>query len=294
MSDGDPWSRYWRSGGDARRGCLPVADGPVAQAQMRVWLAFASALAKGASLLDIGTGSGSVLRWVRAARQDLELTGIDAAAQLPPAAAGITLKAGVAMERLPFRNASFDAAASQFGFEYGDTQAASAELARVLKAGSRLLMMIHHRDGPIVGHNGGRREALLWALGAPLETARAFARACPGTILPLPVAVTDAPATAQRLHPEQSAGVELATGIVQRLRAARTGAEALSMLDRLAAEARGEVARIGALCRAARDDAAIAALREQLVQAGFSMEPAGTLSDGRAPRPLAWLLSGRR
>lgn len=293
----DVWTRYWSGAG--RRpgaGCLPNAAGPVETAQKSLWQAFARGLPRRARLLDLATGDGVVLAWLAAVRPDLKLVGVDAAAALPPPAKGIVLKAGVALERLPFPAAGFDAATSQFGFEYGDPEAGAAEVARVLRPGAALLMVVHHRASPIVAHNLARAEALRWAATPDLYLDKAKAFAAAGGALPVPPLFRAAPAEAQRRFPGQPAAAEFATGLLQRLDAGRSRpqAEALALIRAIEEEAQGEIARIELLDSAARDGDGVRALVAALAAAGVAMDAPGLLPDPVLGVPLAWLVSGRR
>jgi SAM-dependent methyltransferase len=60
------------------------------------------------------------------------------------------IRAGIFMERLPFPDASFGAAVSQFGFEYSQTPRSANEIARVLRPGAPLSFLVHHAQSPIV------------------------------------------------------------------------------------------------------------------------------------------------
>lgn len=159
------WSAFWeqeqRGGGS---GCLPQGWAGIDQAQQRVWREVARGLPRAARVLDLATGDARVLRWLQVARLDLKPTGIDAAPTLPPAPKGCKVRAGVAMEKLPFADGSFDLVTSQFGFEYGETVPAAREIGRVLKPGGAAALMVHRGDGPILAHNLRRRDALRWAL----------------------------------------------------------------------------------------------------------------------------------
>ena len=288
------WARYWTGSGGAASGagCLPNAAGPVEAAQRQVWQAFARRLPRGARVLDLATGNGIVLRWMADARRDLKPMGVDSAAALPPSPKGIRLKAGVALEKLPFPDAAFDAATSQFGFEYGDVDAAAGELARVLRPGAPLLMIVHHRASEIVAHNRSRAEALRWACERYLAKASAFAAA--GGALPVPPSFREAPAEARRAFPHQPAAAEFALGLLQRLEAGRGRREAASLVRSIAEEAEGELARIGLLERAARDESGADGIAAALAAAGLAMEAPDVLPDPQSRRPLAWLISGRR
>lgn len=159
------WGDFWasNSGGDTN-GCLPDRWAAIENAQRAAWNNFIADLPEGARVLDLATGDGRVLRWMLEQRSDLSLTGIDLAPTLPPAPAGTTTQGGVAMEKLPFGDASFGAVVSQFGFEYGDPGKVAAEIARVLAPGGKVGLMVHRGDGPILEHNRQRRSELLWAL----------------------------------------------------------------------------------------------------------------------------------
>ena len=288
---GDHWTRYWSGGAGGGGGCLPNAAGPVEAAQKRVWQDFAARLPRRARVLDLACGSGVVGGWLVTARPDLRIVGVDSAAALPPPPKGVSLKAGVALERLPFGDASFDAATSQFGFEYADSTAAAAELARVLRPGAPVRMIVHHAESVIVAHNRARREALLWAAGpkSGLAKARAFAAAAPG--LPVPPALRAGPAEARRRFPDRPIAAEIAEAVLQRLSAGRGAA---GLLDALAREAEGEIARIAAMERAARSVERVEALARTLSEAGLSVDAPDVLPDVQPGRVLAWILSARR
>jgi len=166
MSDDEKaWSEFWanNSRGDSN-GCLPQRWAAIEQAQQAAWFSFIEGLGQGASVLDLATGDGRVLRWMHGRREDLVLEGIDLAPTLPPAPQGTRTQGGVAMEKLPFDDNSFDAVVSQFGFEYGDVGAVATEIARVLAPKGKVGLMVHRGDGPILEHNKKRQRELLWAL----------------------------------------------------------------------------------------------------------------------------------
>lgn len=157
------WDDFWADnvGGG---GCLPAGWVEIEQAQVAAWRGFLSALPQGGKVLDLATGDGRVLHWMRTARPDLSLNGIDLAPTLPPAPAGTHIRGGVAMEAVPFADNSFDAVVSQFGFEYGNIAKVATEISRVLAPGGCVALMVHRGDGPILEHNKKRRSELLWAL----------------------------------------------------------------------------------------------------------------------------------
>ena len=298
MSGTAAWQRYWStSAARGGRGCVPDAHGPVAAAQAAVWRGFARELPRGAKVIDLGTGSGAAAAILVAERRDLKPLGVDLARTLPSAPPGVKLQGGVGMEDLPFADKSFAAAISQFGYEYGSTAAAAGELARVVHEGGALLLMIHHRGGPLVSHNMVRREALRWARapGGILEKAQAFAATGLRAGLAVPPYFRAAVVEAQQLFPGQSAAPELAMGILQRLEHGRGApGEAVAMLGDLRLEAEGEVQRLTLMEIAARDEAGIAALAGELAESGFAMGDPRIMPELASGAPLAWLLRGTR
>lgn len=295
----EAWADFWgQHAGQTASGCLPQALEQIEAAQRAMWQGFARELKKGARVLDLGTGDGAVLKKMLKVRTDLVLTGVDSSPRLPPHPKGISLRAEIAIESLPFEDASVDAVTSQFGYEYGDTRSASMEVARVLRSGGRLLLAVHRRDGPIVAHNLPRRDALRWVLspGGHVEKARNLISARRAAPLPTPPAFRSAPDEATRLFPGQSVGAEFLQALLQTLELGRNRPprESLEVLQQLESKARNEIARIDSLDRAACDAPRIERLIAELRSAGIRLEAPGVLTERSSGRPFAWLVSGLR
>lgn len=294
----DHWSAYWAQRDNARtRGCLPNAAGSVDQAQERWWQQFAATLPRKARVLDLGTGNGFVLRKLQAARPDLKLIGVDSATVLPPAPERIQLRAGVAIEDLPFGECSFDAVVSQFGYEYADTGRGAGEIARVLGPGGKLSMIVHHRGGPIVCHNLARRDGIRWILKDRklLDDAVRFASARQMLDLPVPPNFLRMLEEARALPAPQAVAAEIVQAVLQMLVARRASppAEVVTGMRRIEAMALDESSRIDALEHAARSDDGINALADELRTAGLSVEAPGTVSESPGAHPFAWLINAR-
>jgi len=134
-ADRTAWSDFWaNNAGSTAGGCLPTRSAEIEAAQRASWAEFVADLPKGATVLDLATGDGRVLGWMRAERDDLKLLGIDFAPDLPPPPESTETRGGIAMEELPVEDYSHAAIVSQFGFEYGDVAAIAAEVARVLQS----------------------------------------------------------------------------------------------------------------------------------------------------------------
>ncbi|MCF8503944.1 MAG: methyltransferase domain-containing protein [Caulobacter sp.] len=174
------WTEYWR-GGHPEVMTLGAGPGRKAFDAAAVWLGYFETFASGARLLDLATGGGQVAGFAsdaaRAAGKTFEVIGVDHAELAPtggPAAPGCTLMGSVALEQLPFPDAHFDGASSQFGIEYAERRQALGELARVLKPGGRALMLIHHADSAITRATAGQAAAYdrVFADGGALRLAR--------------------------------------------------------------------------------------------------------------------------
>jgi len=296
MDKRQAWADFWiNEQRPDSRGCLAEAGDGLAGIQERAWQEFAVSLPRGASVLDLGTGDGAVLKRLRAKRPDLRLTGVDSASRLSPPPTGIRLKAGVAIESLPYPDAGFDAVTSQFGYEYGRTAEAAAEVARVLKPAGRFLFIVHHRAGPVVAHNQARAAALRWAASGSGLLAKARSLSLARRTMPLatPASFREAVAEAARQFPGQPVAIEVAQATLQSLDP-RLGPDAsLAYLAELERKAAAELTRLDALAAAARDEAGVLGLVSELREAGLDAlnpEPL-VLSQGV---PLAWRLAGRR
>lgn len=161
--DAEEWSRFWE------RSTLTTFEGHFSgnyDAEIRdFWRAAFAPLAPDALVVDLATGNGAIpLLAAEFARQEarpLRITGLDSAAidterlkaarpELAVDLDAVTLRGGVALEATALPDASVDLVTSQYGFEYGDTAAGSREIARILRPGGRLAMIVHHDDSAIL------------------------------------------------------------------------------------------------------------------------------------------------
>lgn len=172
------WNAYWSSG--ALHSCVGSFGGNYAGEVREFWRTLASSLPVGARLLDVATGNGALpalfIEDVPEARQ-LRIDAVDLAdvqpawlASAPAAARGRThFHPGVRAEDLPFPDACFDVAVSQFGLEYTDTARSVAELRRVVRAGGTVALVLHAGESLIVRQAREELRHLAWMLDeAPL------------------------------------------------------------------------------------------------------------------------------
>lgn len=289
----EAWSEYWarETRGEKRGGCLPEGSGGTEQAQREVWRRFAKRLDRGARVLDLATGDGCVMAYLLETRRDLKPVGIDLATRLPPPPRGAQVRGGVRMSDLPFPEGRFAAVTSQFGFEYGDTRGAAAEVARVLRPGGLVAMMTHRIDGPIVAHNLRRRRQIEWALDErdlPGIARRSLQLRQLG-IATIPPEIAGAPAEGARLFGERSAAWEIAEAIHRTLAYGQGGSPetVAGVLNEIVARARNEVNRIASLEAAARTASDPGKIPGALVEAGLEPFSVEELFDGRSEKPFA-------
>lgn len=287
------WGDFWsqQQHGEGGGGCLPDGWRGIEETQREEWSGFAAHLPEPCRLLDLATGDGRVLRWMRKERPDLVLVGVDLAPELPPAPEGTTVKPGVPMEELPFGDASFDAVVSQFGFEYGDVEKASAEVARVTAPGGMVGLITHRRDGPILAHNWDRRVQIGWLFdrkslfGIAQETLadRGSAFAAP------PMAITRIGTEAAQRFGSQSVAMEIVRAVERTLMlpAAIPAKDVQSTLEQIAGQARNEVERIISLERACRTTADRSRIAKAFENAGLVEVETRPLNDGRSSAAFA-------
>lgn len=249
------------------------------------WRAVAGRFGHRASIVDLACGNGTVARRLSAARPDLSIIGVDFAQlagtiHLTGAVQAVEIRGRVAIENLPFDRQSFDGAVSQFGLEYCDVERGVAEVARVLRPGARLALIVHHAHSPIVLDNIRSDCALRRLLGARMK--RAFL----GGNQPSVKAIIAALPASARIDPTIQL---LASALVDR--AAWPAAERAKSLAAVADAMRPEIALSAALSRSAVDPAHLdrwlspfAALFDHIVARPFDVRG----------QTMAWTIEARR
>lgn len=174
------WSSYWAGG--ALHSCVGSYDGNYAGAIARFWQSRFQSLAPGSRVLDLATGNGALplLLWKHMqGKHNIRMDAVDLAEvapgwHRPSLHAGISFHSGVAMEELPFPDATFDLVVSQFGLEYARWPEAVQESIRVGKPQGALAFVMHHVDSVLVqmGKKELANQQLLLAEDGLLEAAR--------------------------------------------------------------------------------------------------------------------------
>jgi ubiquinone/menaquinone biosynthesis C-methylase UbiE len=159
----DQWTQFWRrdSVTTFARQFNTNYDGEFGE----FWDRQFSALPRGARIVDLATGNGAIAllaqQYSIAHAAAFEVIGIDYAeidparvlaghADLAPLLAHIDFRRGVRIEATGLPNGCADLLTSQYGFEYGERDAALAEARRVLAPGGRMALIVHHRQSTVV------------------------------------------------------------------------------------------------------------------------------------------------
>lgn len=157
----DAWTSYWISG----QSDSFIPEG-VEKPFAMLWGRFAGSLNAPAEILDLCCGNGAVGLALEQAVTDksLNITGVDYA-DIQAQSEGFkthTLRfiSKTDVAALPFNDASFDAAVSQFGIEYSDWQKALSEVARVTKPDAKVCFVLHRKDSLIANNTAAQLEAL--------------------------------------------------------------------------------------------------------------------------------------
>lgn len=164
----EAWTTFWQEPGQMR--CIAGAP-DISHTLDAHWAAFAASLSPNARTLDLGCGAGAVGRALLLARRDITITGVDFAKIPLTLQPHLELLSDVAMESLPFADASFAAATSQFGFEYSQTSRTAGEVGRVLAPRAPFCFLVHHAGSAVVAASRARLNALLVFLGERMRTA---------------------------------------------------------------------------------------------------------------------------
>lgn len=170
------WSRYWASG--ALHSCPGSFRGNYEGSMAAFWLQRFAALRPGDRVLDLCTGNGAIPRWLMGLdggtdvgaevdAVDLAVLKPDWLGQLQAAQCQrLRIRGEVNAESLPFADATMDLVTSQYGIEYANLDLVFAEIARVLKPGGHLQLLMHHAESRPVQMGAAEARALLPQLGA--------------------------------------------------------------------------------------------------------------------------------
>ncbi|MGY0634913.1 class I SAM-dependent methyltransferase [Luteimonas sp. A478] len=296
------WSDYWRHGA---LHSLPTSyAGNYEGAIRQFWANVLAGTHAGQRLLDIGTGNGALPLLALELRSgesplvdavDIATVAPDWHSALPAAQRDrIHFHGSIRAEHLPFADACFDLACSQYGFEYTDTTAAGMEAARVLRPGGTLALVMHHADSQLAAVAAAEASgaATLCAPDGLLELAQAMVpwmgMAGRGELEQLRASVqatedrerfnTLAQELATRSRSEGgllAEALQRVFGLMQALQQGQVDTDtATSHLASYEDQLRQARLRSDELCHHALDDEGMSRLREKLEASGFrDMDP---------------------
>jgi ubiquinone/menaquinone biosynthesis C-methylase UbiE len=152
------WETYYRDG------AAEVIAGHEQSMLHHAWMDFFSSCQNGTRILDICTGNGAVAAIAREVAtvtgRNIEIHACDLAridpmqnvADAADRLEGIRFHPQMAIEKMPFPNASFDAVSGQYALEYTDIPKSMVQIYRVLKSGGGAQFVIHHSGSPMHHH----------------------------------------------------------------------------------------------------------------------------------------------
>lgn len=151
------WSDYWKQG---HSDSFSDNDGSAYEGKIKkIWFDFFKPLAEDQSVLDIGTGNGSLISLAQSMTlPSINWVGIDKAtlnvSNELQKLNNVNILEEVSAESLPFENGQFDLVISQFGIEYANFRESIHEVSRVLNENGRYCFIVHHADSIIVRSSG--------------------------------------------------------------------------------------------------------------------------------------------
>ena len=179
------WSSYWAHG--ALHSLEGSFEGGYGGSIRRFWEEVFEGLQADDRVLDVGTGNGPLPALLCELRGDGAMPGVDAVdlASLAPrwldaapeaCRERIRFHEGVRAEELPFEDGAFSLAISQYGIEYSDLDRSLAELARTVRPGGRIAVVMHHQGSRLAEVAGEemRTIAAVLADGSLMQAAPAL------------------------------------------------------------------------------------------------------------------------
>jgi len=311
----DHWENYYRGGLLAT---CPTGTGGSYDLEVRqAWVDFFKPLPDGARIVDVGTGNGAVALIARETAagtnhqweiHGVDLARIDPVAHVPNGAklfAGVQFHPGVALEKLPFEDASVDAISAHNVIEHTEIAPAMAELARVLKPGAPIQMVIHHHQSRLVDNaNWCIREAeivketgIYRRLGQLINIEGQVKQVVDKRTADLRASIRMLKLESQNAATAgQGTILRVTLDTVQKLLELRKEASATQVekeIDRVRAELRAAVRRMKDLVKSARSEAEMNEIKANAARAGFDhLDFSPLLHAGH--NLMGWRMTGKR
>lgn len=163
------WNNHWQYSRSLSSFAAGDKDAGYQPALTAMWESELASLPNEAVIVDLACGNGAlavvVSEYAQKHGKNWHIHGVDQADINPSAhlkdvpevakrVTGIEFHGNVDMVKLPFADSSVDCVLSQFGIEYGDTAAATAEVLRVLKPGGKFVAIAQHKRALLVKQAG--------------------------------------------------------------------------------------------------------------------------------------------
>jgi|TARA_Y100000310_G_scaffold339713_2_gene433254 SAM-dependent methyltransferase len=303
------WDTYWQSTGDVGA----FASGGVSHPTiLAFWEEFFQSVKQdyeAPRIIDIASGNGAVVELALAAVGNAGMTCLDVSAAAItniqsrfPGVQGLVADA----RAIPLSSGVYDIATSQFGVEYAGLEAID-EVARLVKAGGRLALLLHNEAGSILKECQASLDAVLRLqqcrfiphsiemLSAGFNAVRGADRA------PYDAAATRLAPAVQALESIMDQhGEHVAGDTISRLYAdvdrihhnmqRHDSKEVLDWLNRMDSELDAYAGRMSSMCNAAIDEETFDQICAGLHGSGYTAERAEPLPASKQGPPLAWVL----
>ena len=164
------WSQYWGAG--SLHSCPGSFAGNYSGCIADFWQRTLPQIGPGAKVLDLATGNGALPQMLLQRYGDeVSVDAVDSA-QLAPIwfdqlrYGQVRFHPGVAIEELPFADASFDYVISQYGVEYAVRPDSWEQALRVLKPDGQIICVMHHSDSVLARVAAEEQKHFAWLLGS--------------------------------------------------------------------------------------------------------------------------------
>ena len=165
----DAWSHYWHA--DRLDSCIAGRGAEDEKYLQTLWQNFLDHIPNESKVLDLACGNGAVsvrlLKAAQTAGKSINLSAVDLADIDPDnfvntkgLTGQISFRGKVDITDLPYESLAFEAAVSQFGFEYAEKSRACTELLRILKPGGAFQLLLHHKNSALVAPNVAQIEEI--------------------------------------------------------------------------------------------------------------------------------------
>ena len=300
-TDTTAWDNYWQGRAGDGAGALTGVEHDAELAAF--WAGALGDLDRGAPLLDLACGAGTVLKQAQAlgftdlTGADYAPAAIDALEKSLPGVRGVTCSAA----KTPFEAGAFAAVVSQFGFEYAGAADAAPEITRLVAPSGHFIAVTHMAEGAIhdevAGHHAHCRAI---ADSGYIEQSKAlFAKVFAGDVSAVEQAQTVMAAARETVfgltipgRPSLAAHLTQGAAELWDNRAKYALRDIHGWFDGMEAQRAAFEARMASMMAAAMDEGEAISVLDIFANAGFKTEAPTALQLGG--ENAAWVLQASR